>query len=507
MVHLELRDITKSFPGVLANDGISLTVPAGEVHALIGENGAGKSTLMSILYGLVRPDSGRILLDGRERSFASSQDAIRAGLGMVFQSFKLFGEHTVVENVVFGAEPRRGWFLDRARAAREVGEISRAFGFDLPLHTRVGELPVGVLQRVEIVKALYRKAEVLILDEPTAVLTPQEAEALFAVLRSLAAAGRSVIFISHKLDEVLAVADRVTVLRDGRVVATHDVGRTSPREISAQMTGREIELGERRAAGERGPVVLDVDRLRVGARDRTLLGGVSLQVHAGEMVGVAGVAGNGQDVLAGALAGHIPVAGGTVTLLGHDVTRAANARRRAAGLAHIPEDRDRSGTAAQGDAVVNLGLGHHRAPPLLRSGILRPRAMRAHAERLIARFGVKIAAPGTRVGTLSGGNAQKLVVARELGRHTAFLLAEQPTRGVDIGSIEAIHGELDAYRRRGGAILLVSSELSEIRNLCDRVIVMFEGRVMADVAADTVSDADLGLLMAGRAADPQEAPS
>ncbi|MFG1699573.1 ABC transporter ATP-binding protein [Nonomuraea sp. NPDC049309] len=498
MVALDVRDITKRFPGVLANDRISLSVPAGQVHALIGENGAGKSTLMSILFGLVRPDSGQVLLDGVPRSFSSSQDAIRAGLGMVFQSFKLFPEHTVLENVIYGAEPRRGWFLDLRRARREVGEISRTFGFDLPLDARVDDLPVGVLQRVEIVKALYRRAEVLILDEPTAVLTPQEAQALFAVLRTLADAGKSVIFITHKLDEVMAVADRVTVLRDGRVIATHDVAATSEREISAQMTGRQVELRRRRAERDPGEVVLAVSDLRVTSRDRTLLGGVSFRVRAGEIVGVAGVAGNGQDVLAAALAGHTPVTGGRVELLGRDVTHAGNAERRAAGLRHIPEDRDRTGTAAQGDIVANLAIGHHRLPPLRRSGLLRPRELRAHAERLMARFGVRAAGPSTLAGTLSGGNAQKLVVARELARPTGFLLAEQPTRGVDIGAIEAIHDELDAYRRRGGGVLLVSSELSEIRNLCDRVVVMFEGRVMADVPVDALGDADLGLLMAGR---------
>ncbi|MER7368302.1 ABC transporter ATP-binding protein [Nonomuraea wenchangensis] len=504
VISLELRDITKRFPGVLANDRISLSVPAGQVHALIGENGAGKSTLMSILFGLVRPDSGHVLLNGAERSFASSHDAIRAGLGMVFQSFRLFAEHTVLENVIYGAEPRRGWFLDLRRARREVGEICRAFGFDLPLDARVDDLPVGVLQRVEIVKALYRRAEVLILDEPTAVLTPQEAQALFTVLRSLAAAGKSVIFITHKLDEVMAVADRVTVLRDGRVIATHDVAGTSPREISAQMTGRQIELRQRRAARAPGEVVLRATALRVTTRDRTVLDGVSFQVRAGEIVGVAGVAGNGQEIMASALAGHTPVTGGTVTLLGRDITRAGNAARRAAGLRHIPEDRDRAGTAAHGDIVVNLGVGHHRQPPLLRAGLLRPRELRAHAERLIARFGVRAASPAIPVGTLSGGNAQKLVVARELARPTGFLLAEQPTRGVDIGSIEAIHDELDAYRRQGGAILLVSSELSEIRNLCDRVVVMFEGRITADLPADAVSDADLGLLMAGQPLPPSQ---
>ncbi|GAA2214514.1 ABC transporter ATP-binding protein [Nonomuraea monospora] len=508
MAALELRGITKRFPGVLANDGISLTVPAGQVHALIGENGAGKSTLMSILYGLLRPDAGHILLDGAERTFASSQDAIRAGLGMVFQSFKLFEEHTVVENVVFGAEPRRGWLLDRRRARREVAGISRTFGFDLPLDALVRDLPVGVRQRVEIVKALYRRAEVLILDEPTAVLTPQEAEALFAVLRSLAASGRSVIFITHKLEEVMAVADRVTVLRDGRVVATHDVARTSPRKISAEMTGREVTFAERRAPRAPGRVVLEVSGLRAAAGDGTRLDGVSFQVRAGEIAGIAGVAGNGQDVLAAALAGHAAVTGGTVTLLGHDVTRAGNAARRAAGLGHIPEDRNRDGTAAQGDAIVNLAIGYHREPPLLRSGRLRSRELRAHAERLIGRFGVRIASPGTAVGTLSGGNAQKLVVARELGRPTDFLLAEQPTRGVDIGSIEAIHAELDAYRARGGAVLLISSELSEIRNLCDRVLVMFEGRLTADLRTDDVTDTGLGLLMTGLSADDhQGAPS
>jgi simple sugar transport system ATP-binding protein len=496
---VELRGITKRFPGTLANDSVDLTVQRGEIHALMGENGAGKSTLMSIVYGMERADAGSIRIDGREVTFGDPSAAMAAGLGMVHQSFKLFDSLTVAENVVYAAEPRRFGLVDRAAARRRVRELAEEHGLAVDPDARVGELPVGLRQRVEILKLLHRGARTLVLDEPTAVLTPAEADALFAVLKSLAAQGRTVILVTHKLREVLEGSDNVTVLRDGRVVARLVTADTSADEIAAAMTGRAVELDRVHAPGTPGDVVLDVRDLTTDA-----VHDVGLTVHAGEIVGIAGVAGNGQSELIEALAGLRPVASGQVSLKGRDITHASATERRAQGLAYVPEDRHAVGTAPAASVADNLAMGHHRTS-LSTKGLLPPASVRAHAGRLIERFGIKAATPEVPASALSGGNLQKLLIGRELAHEAPLLLVEQPTRGVDIGAIQNIHDQIVAYRDAGHAVLLVSAELSEIRGLADRVLVMYEGRVTATYTKDEADERALGLAMAGGAVAPTEA--
>ncbi len=500
---LQLRGITKRFPGVLANDHIDLDVESGEVHALMGENGAGKSTLMSILYGVLQPDSGEIIIRGERRRFSSPIDAIGAGLGMVFQSFKLFPSLTVAENVVYRAEPTRRGLLDRKGAQRAVAEIADRYGLGVDPAARVDSLPVGVLQRVEIVKALYRDARLLILDEPTAVLTPQERDRLFEVLRRLAADGRTIIFITHKIKEVMTVSDRVAVLRDGRVVASLVTAQTSAGEITRAMTGREVSAATRPSRTEPGEPVLRCESVHVRRGGRTVVDGVSLTVRAGEIVGIAGVAGNGQTELVEAITGLRRVDGGSVSVCGTDVTTASVQARRAAGMAYIPEDRHEVGTASAADARANLLMGYQRQPQFRRR-LLKAAAITAHARRLIADYRIKVPGPNTVVGTLSGGNLQKIIVAREISHEAPLLVAEQPTRGVDIGAIEFIHGRLADERDRGGAVLLVSAELSEIFALADRILVMYEGRVTAELPVAEATEASLGLLMAGHQPEGSE---
>ncbi|WP_405766248.1 ABC transporter ATP-binding protein [Streptomyces sp. NBC_01538] len=498
---VELRGITKRFPGTLANDAVDLTVRRGEIHALMGENGAGKSTLMSVLYGMERPDAGSVRVDGREVSFADPGDAMAAGLGMVHQSFKLFDSLTVAENVVYAAEPRRFGLVDRGAARRRVRELAEEHGLAVDPDARVGDLPVGLRQRVEILKLLHRGARTLILDEPTAVLTPTEADALFAVLKSLAAQGRSVILVTHKLREVLEGSDRVTVLRDGRVVAGLVTAETSADEIAAAMTGRAVELDRVHAPGTPGDVILDVTDLATdGVRD------VRLSVRAGEIVGIAGVAGNGQSELVEALAGLRPVSAGRVALLGGDITHASATERRAKGLAYVPEDRHAVGTAPAASVADNLAMGHHRTS-LSSRGLLPPAAVRGHARRLIERFGIKAASPEVPASSLSGGNLQKLLIGRELAHDAPLLLVEQPTRGVDIGAVQNIHDQLIVYRDAGHAVLLVSAELSEIRGLADRVLVMYEGRVTASYEKAAADERTLGLAMAGGGAGSPAPPA
>ncbi|MDV9169251.1 ABC transporter ATP-binding protein [Streptomyces sp. W16] len=496
---VELRGITKRFPGTLANDSVDLTVGRGEIHALMGENGAGKSTLMSILYGMERADAGSIRIDGREVTFGDPSAAMAAGLGMVHQSFKLFDSLTVAENVVYAAEPRRFGLVDRVAARRRVRELAEEHGLAVDPDARVGDLPVGLRQRVEILKLLHRGARTLILDEPTAVLTPSEADALFAVLKSLATQGRTVILVTHKLREVLEGSDNVTVLRDGRVVARLVTAETSADEIAAAMTGRAVDLDRVHAAGTPGDVVLDVRDLTTDS-----VHDVGLTVHAGEIVGIAGVAGNGQSELIEALAGLRPVASGQVSLKGRDITHASATERRAQGLAYVPEDRHAVGTAPAASVADNLAMGHHRTS-LSTKGLLPPASVRAHARRLIERFGIKAATPEVPAAALSGGNLQKLLIGRELAHEAPLLLVEQPTRGVDIGAIQNIHDQIVAYRDAGHAVLLVSAELSEIRGLADRVLVMYEGRVTATYPKDEADERALGLAMAGGAVAPTEA--
>nr|WP_276514876.1 ABC transporter ATP-binding protein [Nocardia transvalensis] len=480
-----------------------MTVRRNEILALVGENGAGKSTLMSILYGMLGPDSGRILIDGRPVEFASPAAAIAHGLGMVFQHFQLFDQLSAVENIVYGAEPRRWGLLDRRAAVRRVTELAAAYGLDVPVEATVADLPVGVLQRVEILKALYRGAELLILDEPTGVLTPGEARDLFRVLRAFADDGHAVILITHKLEEVTALADRVVVLRDGRRVFASAVADTTTTDLARHLTGRHVDLRPRRATRPAGAPVLTLDRVSTGDRHSPLRD-ISLTVRAGEIVGIAAIAGNGQETLAAVVAGR-HAATGTITLAGTDVTAAGHTERRARGLAHIPEDRNRRGVAADADAVTTLAAGFHRARPLAVRGILRPRAMRDHARRLIDRFGIRVPDISAPVRTLSGGNTQKLVVARELAHRAPFLLAEQPTRGVDLGAIEFIYERLDEYRAEGGAILLISTELTELLTLADRILVLANGRSVGEFAGADADAERIGALMSGAPRTP--APS
>lgn len=495
---LELRGITKRFPGVLACDTVDLVAQPAEIHCVVGENGAGKTTLMSVLYGLVRPDAGEVVVDGRQVDIDSPLKAIDLGLGMVHQAFKLFPTLTVAENVVFRQEPARFGWIDRRRARARVAELADTYGLAVDPDAKVEDLPVGVLQRVEILKALYRDASVLILDEPTAVLTPQERDMLFEVMRRLRDAGRTILFITHKLGEVMAVADRITVLRGGRVVAHLDPNVTTPEEISRHMTGRDVAPVRAEPAARVGEPVLDVHELRVeGAHGLEVVAGVSLQVREGEVVGIAAVAGNGQTELIEAVAGLRPVKSGTIRLSDRDVTAASVAERRRAGMSYIPEDRHRVGTVAAGSVTDNLVMGYQNTERFHRGRWLNMETVDAHSEWLRESYAIKVGDLDSPAGTLSGGNLQKVVLAREMGHQAPLVIAEQPTRGVDIGAIEFIHTELLAARDRGTAILLVSAELSEILALSTRILVMFEGRIVAELDPRTTSEATIGLHMTG----------
>lgn len=499
-VELELRGITKRFPGVVANDAIDLTVRSGDIHAIVGENGAGKSTLMSVLYGLVQPDSGTISLQGRPVHFSSPLDAIAAGLGMVHQSFQLFPSFSVAENVVFRSEPTRAGLVDRRGAVTAVNELAESYGLAVHAATPVEQLSVGELQRVEILKALYRDAGILILDEPTAVLTPQERDGLFDVLHRLRDDGRTILFITHKLAEVMAISDRVTVLRRGRVAADLATGHTDAPSISRHMTGRDVRLDQLPPSPRVGDPVVTVQDLRVtGDQDVDVVNGVDIEVHRGEIVGLAGVAGNGQAELVQALTGLREVASGSIHLDGVDITDAAVARRRRTGMAYIPEDRHGVGSAGGASIAANLAMGFHDGRKMATRGWIDPKALDAHARTLIDAYDIKATSTAVEVATLSGGNLQKVVVAREMAHRAPLLIAEQPTRGIDVGAIQFVHGQLQSFRDEGGAVLLVSAELSEIQALSTRILVMFEGRIVAELDPDQVDEAEIGLHMTGSA--------
>ena len=490
--------IVKRYGSLVANDHVDLAVERGEVHAVMGENGAGKSTLMSILYGMQAPDEGRILLLGREVRYRSALDAIAEGVSMVHQAFKLFNSLTVWENVVYGREPQRAGFLDRAAAIAKVGALAQRYHLGVDPGAIVGRLSVGVRQRVEILKALYRDARILILDEPTAVLTPQERDALFAVIRNLTASGRTVIFVTHKLHEAMAIGDRVTVLRDGRVAASMTTKETSPSEIIRAMTGRAVNLTVEKGPAKLGAAVLKVDGLTV--RRRGQAGGRPSELRRPRRRNRRDRRRRGQwpDRAYRSADGLAPArrrSGGNRGARRHEDGRRASSPRRP--RLHPRGSRgDRRG--ARASAADNLAMGFHRAPPLARRGLLDHRALAAQARRLIARFGVRIGGEAQQVGSLSGGNLQKLVVARELTHEGPLLIAEQPTRGVDVGATEFIHGLLIAERDKGRATLLVSAELNEIMALSDRILVMFEGRVLADMPGGEADEETLGFLMAGR---------
>jgi len=494
---LEMRGIRKEFPGVVANDGVDLDVRRGEVHALLGENGAGKSTLMNILYGLYRHDAGEILLNGRPVEFASARDAIQAGIGMVHQHFMLIPVMTVAENIVLGVEPRNRLLLDERTAERRVRELSERFALAVDPAALVGEITVGQEQRVEILKALYRGADILILDEPTAVLTPQEARELFAIIRSLQADGKSIIFISHKLNEVLEIADRITVLRRGKKIETVPSSGATEASLARAMVGREVLLQVEKAPAQPGDVLLSVGDLHVrDERGIPKVRGVSFDVRAGEIVGIAGVDGNGQTELIEAITGLRKIESGSITVAGRELREARARAMLDAGVGHIPEDRQRRGLVLEFSIAENIALHDYAKPPNAKWGWLFPARLVARAAGLIREFDVRGGGPLTRAGGLSGGNQQKVVVAREISRDPRVLIAAQPTRGLDVGAIEYLHRRIIMERDQGRAVLLVSLELEEILSLSDRILVIYEGEIAGEHTGE-VSEQQIGLEMLG----------
>jgi len=497
-VVLEMKGITKQFPGVLANDDVDFDLRHGEVHALLGENGAGKSTLMSVLYGLYHQDEGEIVVHGERVRMDSPKDAIGRGIGMVHQHFMLIPVMTVAENIVLAEEPTRaGVFLDLAAARRSVEETARRFNFAIDPEARIENISVGQQQRVEILKALYRKADILILDEPTAVLTPQEAKELFAILRGLVADGMSIIFISHKLNEVLEIADRITVLRRGKKIETLPAAGATEAGLASLMVGREVLLRVEKGPAQPGEPLLEVDELGVlDDRELPAVRGVTFQVRSGEIVGIAGVDGNGQTELVEALTGLRGVESGRFSVAGRDVTHAGTHRILDAGLGHIPEDRHRRGLVLDFTLAENIALHDFDRAPNSRFGWLRPGRLVARARELLAEFDVRGGGPETLAKSLSGGNQQKVVVAREVGNDPKVLVAAQPTRGLDVGAIEFVHRRLVEERDQGRAVLLVSLELEEVLSLSDRILVMYEGELVAEFGPE-VTEEECGIAMLG----------
>jgi len=495
---LEMRGISKGFPGVMANDGIDLSIRPGEIHALLGENGAGKSTLMNILYGLLTPDDGEILLDGRPTQISSPADAIARGIGMVHQHFMLVPVFTVAENIVLGNETMaNAVFLDIHRSEGRIRDLATQLGFEIDPDAKAADLSVGIQQRIEILKALYRGAKVLILDEPTAVLTPQETIEIFAVLRRLAAEGTSIVFISHKLYEVLEIADRITVIRRGKVVGQADPKTATEEQLAEMMVGREVSLVVDKGPAHPGDVVLRVENLVVADdRGTTVVDQCSFEVRAGEIFGIAGVAGNGQAELVEALNGLRRTAGGTVRVADEDVTNHSSRDLSERGIAYIPGDRQRYGLVLPYPVEDNLVLTEYHNPPFSRFGVINQRAISQRAAELIPRFDIRTPSGGVPTSTLSGGNQQKVIVAREFSRDLALLIADQPTRGIDVGSIEFIHKQIVAKRDAGTAVLLVSAELDEVLELSDRIGIIYRGKLVAVVDAEGAEKDRIGLIMA-----------
>jgi simple sugar transport system ATP-binding protein len=496
---LELKNITKGFPGVLANDHIDLTLEPGEVHALLGENGAGKSTLMNILYGLYAPDEGHIFVKGQPIDIRTPNDAIALGIGMVHQHFMLVPVFTVTENVMLGIETlNAGFFLDHGHTARRIREISKLYSLEIDPEAVVKTLPLGVQQRAEIIKLLYRNADILILDEPTAVLTPQEVEDLFKVIRSLKEQGKSIIFITHKLKEVMQIADRITVLRNGRVAGTAVPGQTNEAELASLMVGRHVLLMVEKGPATPQDVVLDIYNLTViDDRGNPVVRGASLQVQAGEVVGIAGVQGNGQTELVQAIMGLRKIRDGYVSILGQSNAHFSPRQILELGVAHVPEDRQKDGLVLTFPISENLVLDTYYQSPIAETGMINNRVILDLAETRVKEFDVRTPSVITHVGSLSGGNQQKVIIAREFSRPIKLLVAAQPTRGLDVGSIEYIHKRIIQKRDEGCAVLVISSELDEVMGLADRIAVMYEGRIIDIVSADKATKEQIGLLMTG----------
>ena len=495
---IEMLNITKRFPGIIANDNITLQLKKGEIHALLGENGAGKSTLMSVLFGLYQPEEGIIKKDGEVVSIKDPNDATALGIGMVHQHFKLVDVFTVLDNIILGAETTKCGFLQKKEARKKVEEISKRYGLNVDLDAKVEDITVGMQQRVEILKMLYRDNEILIFDEPTAVLTPQEIEELMQIMKNLAAEGKSILFISHKLNEIMEVSDRVSVLRKGKYIGTVNTSETTKQELSNMMVGRPVQLevtkDEAKPAGE----VLKVDHLCVHShvQKRNAVNDVSFNVRAGEIVCIAGIDGNGQTELVHGLTG-LDRSTGKITLCGKDISH-ASIRQRSADMSHIPEDRHKHGLILDFTLEENLVLQCFREPQFQNHGFIRRDAVRTYSEKLIEQYDVRSGqGPVTIARSMSGGNQQKAIIAREIDRDKSLIVAVQPTRGLDVGAIEYIHGQLVAERDRGKAVLLVSLELDEVMSLSDRILVVYEGEIVGEFDPKQITVQELGLYMAG----------
>lgn len=495
---VEMRHITKRFPGVLANDDITFSVSKGEIHALLGENGAGKTTLMNILYGLYQPDSGEIYVNGRKVDINEPNDAISLGIGMIHQHFMLIPPFTVAENVVLGIEPKKNLFFDREKAEKDVEEISKKYGLTVDPRAKVQDVSVGIEQRVEILKALYRGAEILILDEPTAVLTPQEVEELFKVMRSLKAEGKTIIFITHKLKEPMATCDRITVLWKGRLIETLLTKETTISELAKKMVGRDIVLEFEKSSHERGESVMTVENLEaLNDRGIKALKGINLILRKGEILGIAGVEGNGQLELAETLTGLRKPTSGKIVINGKDMTHKSARDFINTGVSHIPEDRHKRGLILDFSLAENLILGSHFKYPSSQHCIMHYKDVFASAQMLMDNFDIRTTGIQGQVKYLSGGNQQKAIVARELGRRPEIIIASQPTRGLDVGAIEYIHLKILEMREENKAILLISADLDEICCLSDRIAVIYEGQIVGEKDPRTTTEEELGLLMAG----------
>ncbi len=496
---LKLDKIVKTFPGVRANRGVSLEIRKGEIHCLLGENGAGKTVLMSIVYGLHQPDSGQVIYNGEHLDLRSPKDAIKRRIGMVHQHFMLVPTLTVAENIILGQYPPWKILRHMDRVEEKIEKLSREFGLKIDPKALIHTLSVGEQQRVEILKTLYHGVDLLILDEPTAVLTPQETDRLLVFLKEMAGRGLTVIFITHKLDEVMQVSDRVTVLRDGREVATVVTAKASPRMLAKLMVGREVLLEPPPREGPKGENVLSVKNLFVNdERDLPAVREVSLEVRSGEIVGVAGVSGNGQSELALALAGLMPVAGGEIHLDGSVATNLSPRKLSCLGLAHVPEDRHRMGVVLPFSVAENFVLHEFDHPPFARNGFLRYKMIKSHAMDLVRQYDVRLGGVDDEIVNLSGGNQQKVVIARELHRKPRLLLVNEPTRGIDIGATEFVRRQIAAQRDAGAAVLLISSDLEELIALSDRLLVFFEGRIVGQIRASRDRIEEIGLLMAGK---------
>ena len=500
---IEMLHITKRFPGIVANDDITLQLRKGEIHALLGENGAGKSTLMSVLFGLYQAEEGEIRKDGKVVSIKNPNDANSLGIGMVHQHFKLVECFTVLDNIIMGVEPTKHGFLQKGEARKKVLALSEKYGLQVDPDARIEDITVGMQQRTEILKMLYRDNEILIFDEPTAVLTPQEISELMQIMRGLAAEGKSILFISHKLQEIMAVADRCTVLRKGKCIGTVETKNTTAEQLSAMMVGRSVNFHVEKKASTPGDVLLDVQHLTVASRQHKndAVHDVSFQVRAGEIVCIAGIDGNGQTELIHGLTGLDKITGGSVTLCGETITH-ASIRRRSKNMSHIPEDRHKHGLVLDFTLEQNLVLQRYKEPQFQHGGFIRRDAVRAYADRLIEQFDVRSGQGAVTIArSMSGGNQQKAIIAREVDRDKPLIIAVQPTRGLDVGAIEYIHKQLVAQRDAGKAVLLVSLELDEVMSLSDRILVMYEGQLVGQLNPKTTTVAELGLYMSGAKRD------